>query len=154
MRELVHILKMTSVLTAKPMRESLHHIGHVVSSIGESLDHWRASLGGVEVSEVFEDPIQKVRVVFIDLPPAGTPQYELVEPASADSPVWRFAEQGGGLHHLCFEVDNLDEHIVHMKSLKAALIRPPRPAVAFGGRRIAWMHLREKLLVEYLERAL
>jgi len=39
-----------------------------------------------------------------------------------------------------------------MQAQKAMLVRHPKPAVAFGGRLIAWMLTREKLLVEYLER--
>ena len=131
---------------------SLHHIGYVVSSIDQSLGGWLISLGGVAVSEVIHDPIQRVRVVFISLRPAGTAQFELVEPAAGDSPVSGFAAKGGGLHHLCFEVDHLDRYIAYMKGLKATLVRAPQPATAFEGRRIAWMYLREKLLVEYLER--
>jgi hypothetical protein len=41
-----------------------------------------------------------------------------------------------------------------MKRRKAVVIRPPKPAVAFGGRRIAWMVTRERLVIEYLERRL
>jgi methylmalonyl-CoA/ethylmalonyl-CoA epimerase len=81
-------------------------------------------------------------------------QLELVEPAAADSPVARFLEKGGGLHHLCYEVDDLQRQIQWMKSQRAVLIRSPKPAVAFGGRRIAWMRTRDSLLIEYLERRL
>ncbi len=131
---------------------ALHHVGHVVASIADSLERWRADLGAVSVSEVFEDPIQKVRAVFLGLPPGGAVQFELLEPAGADSPVASSLTQGGGLHHLCFEVDDLDRYIAQMRALKVNLVRGPQPAVAFNGRRIAWMLTRERLLVEYLER--
>jgi methylmalonyl-CoA/ethylmalonyl-CoA epimerase len=106
------------------------------------------------VSQTFEDPIQRSRVAFLDLPTPGAVQLELVEPAAADSPVARFLEKGGGLHHLCYEVDDLQRQIQWMKSQRAVLIRSPKPAVAFGGRRIAWMRTRDSLLIEYLERRL
>ena len=93
-------------------------------------------------------------MIFLDLPPDGAVKLELIEPLGSDSPVAKFDQKGGGLHHLCFEVDDVDEQIQKMKILKAMLIRRPQPAVAFGGRRIAWMQTREKLLVEYLERVL
>jgi methylmalonyl-CoA/ethylmalonyl-CoA epimerase len=130
---------------------SLHHVGHVVSSIADSMAAWRTALGAKGESEIFHDPIQRVRVAFLDLPGSAV-KFELVEPAGADSPVHAFARKGGGLHHLCFEVDNLERQIEQMQGLKAMLISSPQPAVAFAGRRIAWMYLREKLLVEYLER--
>jgi len=131
---------------------SLHHIGYVVASIAESIDRWQLALSAIAVTEVFEDPIQRARVAFLDLPPDGLARVELVEGIGADSPIVRFLEKGGGLHHLCFEVDDLDRHITGMQMQKAMLVRHPKPAVAFAGRRIAWMLTREKLLVEYLER--
>ena len=132
---------------------SLHHVGYVVASIAESRDRWVSALSIISVSELFEDPIQKVRVQFFDFAPGGGTTLELVEPLTPDAPVAAFLEKGGGLHHLCFEVDQLEAHIQQMKTRQALLIRQPKPAVAFGGRRIAWMMTREKLLVEYLERA-
>lgn len=130
---------------------SLHHIGYVVPSIAESLVRWRATLSVVSVSESFEDEIQRARVLFLTFASGGT-LLELVEPLTADSPVARFLQKGGGLHHICFEVDDLEEQIRHVKAQQALLIRHPKPAIAFGGRRIAWMMTRDKLLVEYLER--
>ena len=77
---------------------------------------------------------------------------ELVEPAGEDSPVFRFlSERGGGLHHLCYTVGNLDDEIARMKRAGSMAVRRPKPAVAFGGRKIAWMLTPERLLVELLE---
>ncbi len=131
---------------------SLHHIGYVVASIAEDIDRWKLALSAISVTETYEDEIQQARVAFLDLPPAGLTKVELVEPLGQDSRVASFLEKGGGLHHLCFEVDDLERQITQMKMQKALLLRRPQPAVAFGGRRIAWMLTPEKLLVEYLER--
>jgi methylmalonyl-CoA/ethylmalonyl-CoA epimerase len=132
---------------------TLHHIGFVVASIASSAPGFTGSIGAAPLSQTFDDPIQRARVAFIDLSPGGGPSLELVEPLADDSPVAAFLAKGGGLHHLCFEVDDLDRHIETLKAERAVLIRSPKPATAFGGRRIAWMMTREKLLVEYLERA-
>jgi methylmalonyl-CoA/ethylmalonyl-CoA epimerase len=138
-----------------PVRDpSLHHVGYVVGSIAESIERWQTAISSISTSESFDDPIQRARVIFLDLPPDGAVKIELVEPLGSDSPVAKFNQNGGGLHHLCFEVDDVDEQIQKMKILKAMQIRSPKPAVAFGGRRIAWMQTRERLLVEYLERSL
>jgi methylmalonyl-CoA/ethylmalonyl-CoA epimerase len=133
---------------------ALHHVGHVVASIEESLERYRIALGALAVSEVFEDPIQRARVAFLRMPTPGLVQFELVEPATPDSPVARFLEKGGGLHHLCYEVGDLEAQIRWMKSQRALLVRSPKPAVAFAGRRIAWMRTADALLIEYLERGL
>ena len=133
---------------------TLHHLGCVVPSIEAAIDRYKLALGATTVSAIFEDPIQRSRVAFLDLPTAGSLLFELVQPAAPVSPVARFLEKGGGLHHLCYEVDDLQAQIRWMKSLRALLISSPKPAVAFGGRRIAWMRTPDALLIEYLERQL
>lgn len=139
-------------MNVQPGGITLHHVGCVVASIEDSIDRYRVALGAAAVSQIFEDPIQRSRVAFLDLPTPGRVQFELVQPASANSPVTRFLEKGGGLHHLCYEVDDLPAQIQWMKSQRAVLISSPKPAVAFEGRRIAWMRTPDGLLLEYLER--
>lgn len=130
----------------------LHHLGYVVADIGEALPHWSASLDARSVSAIFHDPLQKVRVVFLEPAEQGA-RVELVAPAADDSPVAAFLARGGGLHHVCYEVDDLEGQIRTMAARRAILVRPPKPAVAFGGRRIAWMTTRERMLIEYVERS-
>lgn len=129
-----------------------HHVGIVVSSIAECIDGYRAALLADWDGRIFQDPIQSVRVTFLS-PPSGTDTLiELVEPMGTKSPASAFAAQGGGLHHVCYEVDNLEIHMEYMRSQRARLVRFPQPAVAFEGRRIAWMLTADQLLMEFLER--
>jgi methylmalonyl-CoA/ethylmalonyl-CoA epimerase len=132
----------------------LHHVGYVVADAAEALPQWVASLEPQWVSEIFHDPLQKVNVVFLQPAAEDGVQVELVAPAGEGSPVAPFLAKGGGLHHLCYEVDSLEDRIATMKRRGAVVIRPPKPAVAFGGRRIAWMVTRERLVLEYVERRL
>lgn len=133
-------------------RPSLHHVGHVVPSIEKALPQWQAVLCAVETSALVLDPLQKVRAIFLTLPDRTI--VELVEPEGPDSPVTNFLRKNarGGMHHLCFEVDGLERHLQYMAEQRATLFQAPVPAVAFGGRRIAWMMSREGLLMEFLER--
>ena len=133
---------------------SLHHIGYVVTSIEASMPGFITMLGGTWDSEIIHDPLQKVRVSFLKTPSfSQNVQVELIEPAAEDSPVLSFLKKrGGGLHHLCYEVNNLDAHLEHMWQGGAMLVRPAMPAVAFNQRRIAWMMTPQKLLLEFLER--
>jgi methylmalonyl-CoA/ethylmalonyl-CoA epimerase len=128
----------------------LHHIGYVVSSIAEGLQRWESAVSASSHSDRYTDEIQKAIVQFLELP--GGTKLELVEPLNVDSPVQGFLSKGGGLHHLCFEVDDLEAQIQYMRRQHAVLVRRPQPAVAFGGRRISWMLTRDRLLVEYLEK--
>jgi len=137
-------------LPAEPL--SIHHIGFVVADIEAGIKGFVHSLGGHWDGRIFADPHQKVRVAFLTIRP-GEPQIELVEAAAEASPVIRFLrEKGGGLHHICYHVEDLERSLAWMKSRGAILARPPKPAVAFDGRRIAFMLTAEKLLVELLER--
>jgi methylmalonyl-CoA/ethylmalonyl-CoA epimerase len=129
----------------------LHHIGFVVSAIVPSMEGFMRILGGRWDERIFEDPHQKVKVAFLTTGPAE-PLVELIEPAGDDSPVRKFLlNKGGGLHHFCYETDDLEAELKQMQSLRAMLVKRPRPAVAFEGRRIAWMLTQEGLLVELLE---
>ena len=131
---------------------TLHHIGFVVASIEPAMEGFVRSLGATWDQRVFEDPMQKVKVAFLSTRP-GEPQIELVEPVGDASPVQKFLrEKGGGLHHFCYETNDLDAELKRFRSRSAILVRNPVPAVAFNGRRIAWILTREKLLVELLER--
>jgi len=136
---------------ALPLR--LHHVGFVVANIEAAMPGFLRSLAADWDGQVFHDPLQKVRVAFLATR-AQDPAIELVEPAGDDSPVLRFLrERGGGLHHVCYEVADLEEELAAFRSRGALIAKRPLPAVAFAGRRIAWVITSEKLLVELLEEA-
>ena len=103
------------------------------------------------MSAIVEDPIQLVRVAFLGPGPSG-PLVELVAPTGPSSPVRGLLSKGGGLHHICYEVDDLGAQIADAKSAGSMLIRGPRPAIAFNGRHICWVLTVDRLLVEYLAR--
>lgn len=132
----------------------LHHVGFVVSSIQECAESYALALGATWDGNIVFDPLQKVRVTFFEGHSSTDPLIELVEPGGFESPVSRFLERGGGLHHLCYEVEDLESHLAFCKSVGTIVLRPPVPAVAFGGRRIAWAMTRKKLLLEFLESSL
>ena len=83
---------------------------------------------------------------------ARNPVFELVEPASETSPVSTFVNKSGGLHHVCYEIDDLESGLREARAVGLMTIASPAPAVAFGGRRIAWVCSKKRLLVEFLER--
>ena len=132
--------------------QKLHHLGFVVPDICRGMNGFVHSLAATWDGRVYEDPYQKAKVAFLAVRP-GDPLIELVEPTVESSPVWRFlTEKGGGLHHVCYEVGDLEAHVNEMKARRCLIVRQPTPAVAFNGRRIAWMFTPEKLVVELLEK--
>ncbi len=130
---------------------TFHHVGFVVASIQDSAQSFAASLDATWDGEIIHDPNQVVRVTFLHAKSAADPLVELVEPAGEKSPVISFLHRGGGLHHLCYQVDNLEEQLRHSRAAGGIITRAPLPAVAFGGRRIAWVYTKNRLLIEYLE---
>ena len=130
----------------------LHHLGFVVKSISTVADEFAASISARWDGEIIHDPIQRVRVAFFSPVHSANPVYELVEPASEDSPVADFLKKRGGLHHVCYEVTDLDAALEAARSTGWAIASSPARAVAFEGRRIAWIFSKTRLLMELLER--
>ena len=106
----------------------------------------------VGTARLSHDPIQRVRVSFFSPVDTRNPVFELVEPASEASPVSNFLKKGGGLHHVCYEIDDLESGLCEARGVGLVIVADPAPAVAFGGRRIAWVCSKRRLLVELLER--
>jgi len=131
---------------------TLHHVGFVVASIPDTARAFAESIGAEWDGEIIHDPNQTVRVTFLQSKCAADPLVELIEPASEKAPVMPFLKKGGGLHHLCYETADLDKQLAQSRASGAIITRPPLPAVAFGGRRIAFVYTKNKLLVEYIER--
>lgn len=97
----------------------LEHIGIAVKDIEESLMIWRDVLG-FQVAMVKEVPDQKVKVAMLD---AGSLTIELLEPLAADSTIQKFIERRGeGLHHLSFQVENIEQKIEEFKKLNLKMI--------------------------------
>jgi methylmalonyl-CoA/ethylmalonyl-CoA epimerase len=130
----------------------LHHLGFAVSSISAVAEEFAVSVSARWNGEIIHDPIQRVRVSFFSPVDPQNPVFELVEPASEASPVSNFLKKGGGLHHVCYEIDDLDPGLREARGVGLVIVANPVPAVAFAGRRIAWVCSKRRLLIELLER--
>ena len=129
----------------------LHHVGFVVASIEASAPGFVASLNMEWDGEIFNDPLQDAKVTFLRHSVPCMPLIELVEPGSPQSHLVKFLKRSGGLHHLCYETDQLEEQLRIAVASGSILVRKPAPAVAFEGRAIAWFYTPERMLVEILE---
>jgi methylmalonyl-CoA/ethylmalonyl-CoA epimerase len=129
----------------------LHHVGYVVRSIKETADRFAQSVAASWDQKIIQDPLQDAKVAFLAGIVQEFPLVELVEPGSEASPVTNFLKKGGGLHHLCYEVESLDKQLEFSQTIGGMIVRPPLPAVAFAGRRIAWVYTKDRLLLEFLD---
>src|SRR5262249_45258492 len=96
----------------------IDHVGVAVPSIDEALAVYRAL--GLSVERREEAPSQKVIAAFL---PVGDSRVELLEATSAESPIAKFlARRGGGIHHVCFAVDDLDAALAELSARGFRLI--------------------------------
>jgi methylmalonyl-CoA/ethylmalonyl-CoA epimerase len=139
-------------LTVEDLGFKLRHVGVAVPSLGPATETLSTLFGYRVVSGPFDDPIQKVSVNFLTTSDKDAAEIELIAPLSEDSPVTSMlAKSGGGAYHLCFETSDIDQALVHAKNNGCMIVSPAVPAVAFGGRRIAWIYTRSRQLFELVE---
>lgn len=128
--------------------KKINHVAIAVSDVDASLTFWRDALG-LAVDHVEDVPSQKATVVFI---PVGESEVELVRPTSEDTGVAKFlAERGGGMHHLCFEVDDIEGMLEVLKAKGVRLIN--ETPLELPGRKMAFIHPKSSggVLVELYE---
>jgi len=127
------------------------HLGVAVRKIEGALECYSSIFGYTLLSGPFSDPIQKVSVCFLGTDNPGDAVVELIAPLTEDSPLRSVLSRGGGAYHMCFETSRLDEAIEEVVAKGCSLVSKPVPAVAFGGRRIAWIFTPTRQLIELLE---
>jgi methylmalonyl-CoA/ethylmalonyl-CoA epimerase len=130
----------------------LLHVGVAVPSLGPTTELLSTLFGYKVVAGPFDDPIQKVTVNFLAKSGEDVAEIELIAPITEDSPIRSMlAKDGGGAYHLCFETSDIDGAMTHAKNSGCIVVSPPVPAVAFQGRRIAWIYTRSRQLFELVE---
>ena len=133
-------------------RFALHHVGYAVKAIESVSDSYVTRFGYAVCTPVIHDPLQTAFVQFFSLP--GDRVYlEFVSPDGPDSRLTNAVRKGGGLNHLCYIADNLEEAAGLLVQNDMMLISPPQPAVAFAGRRICWLVGEDMLPIELVERS-
>jgi len=118
------------------MLAKINHIGIAVKSLEDSIPFYRdqLSMAFAGIEEVAE---QKVRVAMLQV---GESMIELLEPTSDDSPVAKFIEKNGpGIHHLAYEVEDLEAAIARLMAEGARMI-DEQPRAGAHGSRIAFVH--------------
>jgi methylmalonyl-CoA/ethylmalonyl-CoA epimerase len=115
-------------------RPTLDHIGIAVRSL-DDVPIYQAL--GLTVDHVETVESQGVKTAFV---PVGDSHVELLEPTTAESPVAIFIQKRGpGIHHICFRVDDLDEHLRRLQEQGFRLVNP-NPVAGAKGCRVAFLH--------------
>lgn len=111
------------------------HVGMAVENIAASLAFYRDVLGLAPL----HGPEHRDGAAIVALP-FGDTVVELLEPVDPDGPIARFlARRGPGIHHICYQVDDLDAALERCRAAGYRLV-DELPRAGFGGRRIAFVH--------------
>jgi methylmalonyl-CoA/ethylmalonyl-CoA epimerase len=128
--------------------KKINHIAIAVENIEAMLPFWQEALG-LSVDHIEEVPSQKARVAFL---PVGDSEMELVQPTDPATGMAKFLkEKGPGMHHLCLEVENIDQALNELKEKGVHLIN--ETAQILPGRKMAFVHPKSTggVLVELYE---
>jgi len=116
----------------------LNHVAIAVSNLASAVKVYRETLGA-EVSEPLPQPAHGVTVVFIQLP---NTKIELLEPLGEASPIAKFLERNpdGGIHHICYEVEDLLAARDRLKAGGARVLGDGEPKIGAHGKPVLFLH--------------
>ena len=118
------------------MIKRINHIAVIVPDLDLALGFWEGAMG-LKLERMESVPEEGVDVAFL---PVGDNNVELMKPTDADSGVARFLEKRGpGIHHLCFEVDDIDGMLNRLREHNIQLIND-EPIMGQGNRKYAFVH--------------
>lgn len=130
----------------------LNHIAIAVPDLAAASQTYSETLGA-KVSQPIDEPDHGVTVVFVELP---NTKIELLLPLGEDSPIANFLERnpGGGIHHVCYEVDDILAARDQLKAEGARVLGDGEPKIGAHGKPVLFLHPKDFLgtLVE-LEQA-
>ncbi|QQE72857.1 methylmalonyl-CoA epimerase [Brevibacillus composti] len=129
-----HVKRKRMTLQTAPSK--IAHIGIAVKSLEAALPFYTQQLG-LPLIGTEEVESEQVRIAFLQI---GESRIELLEPASADSPIAKFIEKRGeGIHHIAFDVDHIEDRLQQLKENGIPLIHEtPKPGA--HGASIAFLH--------------
>lgn len=116
----------------------LNHVAIAVKDLAAATALYRDTLGA-RVSAPLPQPEHGVTVVFVELP---NTKVELLEPLGADSPVGKFIERNpdGGIHHICYEVDDIIAARDRLKETGARVLGSGEPRIGAHGKPVIFLH--------------
>jgi methylmalonyl-CoA/ethylmalonyl-CoA epimerase len=116
----------------------LNHVAIAVPDIAAAAAVYRDQLGA-KVSAAVPQPGHGVTTVFVELP---NTKIELLEPLGANSPIAAFLERNssGGIHHLCYEVEDIDAAIAHLQAQGARVLGDGTPKTGAHGKPVVFLH--------------
>jgi methylmalonyl-CoA/ethylmalonyl-CoA epimerase len=121
----------------------LNHVAIAVKDLEKAVATYRNSLGAV-VSEPQAEPDHGVTVAFVTLP---NTKIEFLEPLGENSPIAKFLEKNpdGGIHHVCYEVDDIIAARDQLKAAGARVLGDGEPKIGAHGKPVLFLHPKDFL---------
>jgi methylmalonyl-CoA/ethylmalonyl-CoA epimerase len=116
----------------------LNHVAIAVPDLQAAADQYRNTLGA-KVGAPQDEPDHGVTVVFIELP---NTKIELLYPLGADSPINGFLAKNpsGGIHHICYEVDDINAARDQLLASGARVLGSGAPKIGAHGKPVLFLH--------------
>ncbi len=116
----------------------LNHVAIAVPDLTVAADQYRDTLGA-KVGHPQDEPDHGVRVVFVEL---ENSKIELLYPLGENSPIQGFLDKNpsGGMHHICYEVENILEARDHLMSTGARILGTGEPKIGAHGKPVLFLH--------------
>jgi methylmalonyl-CoA/ethylmalonyl-CoA epimerase len=116
----------------------LNHIAIAVPDLPAAVERYRGALGA-EVGEALDQPEHGVTVVFVTLP---NTKVELLHPLGEGSPIAGFLKKSpaGGIHHVCYEVDDILAARDRMREAGARVLGDGEPKIGAHGKPVLFLH--------------
>jgi methylmalonyl-CoA/ethylmalonyl-CoA epimerase len=116
----------------------LNHVAIAVRDLAGAAATYRDTLGA-KVSDAVAQTAHGVTTVFVDLP---NTKIELIEPLGADSPIAKFLERNpdGGIHHICYEVEDLRASRDQLRQRGARVLGDGEPKIGAHGKPVLFLH--------------
>ena len=116
----------------------LNHVAIATQDVRKAAKIYHDTLGA-RVSEPVPQPDHGVTTVFVELP---NTKIELLEPLGEDSPIANFLKRNpsGGMHHICYEVDDIIEARDRMRAAGATITGTGEPRIGAHGKPVVFLH--------------
>ena len=116
----------------------LNHVAIATKNIEAAAKVYRDTLGA-KVSEPVPQPDHGVTTIFVELP---NTKIELLEPLGENSPIAKFLEKNpsGGMHHICYEVDDIYAARDRMRAEGATITGTGEPRIGAHGKPVIFLH--------------
>lgn len=127
----------------------LDHICFAVKNINEGILYWEDIFGYRQMTDVISNTLQKVKVVFLSK--EDSLLIKLIEPHLDNLSLINFVNKGGGFHHLCFRVEDMEAQLKDLKGKGLLTLVPPQTGEAFNNHDIAFLLARYGLNIELID---